>query len=101
VVEVFENPSALICVPQKDSTNVVLTFFSPNEIKSLKRTKNTRLSQPTSGNPLLLLPQNSLAFECSALNCGIFFDLELPLAWKSLTGNDLDEMSGIWIYVTP
>ena len=32
------------------------------------------------------LPRNATTFECSALNSGTFFDLELPATWKDLTG---------------
>ncbi|MBK7317711.1 hypothetical protein [Candidatus Villigracilis affinis] len=101
VVEVFENPHALLCNSQNDGTNVVFTSFSPTEIKALKRAKKNRLLQIIDGNPLLLLPRNAAAFEFSILNSGILFDLELPLAWKGLTGNDLDEMNSIWMYLRP
>jgi hypothetical protein len=101
IVEFFENPSALICISQNTGTHVVLTSFSPTEIEALKRKKNNKLSQHIDGNPLLLLPRNTIAFECSVLNSGILFDLELPLAWKGITGMDLDEINSIWIYMKP
>ncbi len=99
VFEIFENPRALICVSQNDGTNVVLSSLSPTEIEAMKREKNNRLLQHMDDNPLLLLPRNTAAFECSVLNSGILFDLELQLAWKGLTGNDLDEINSIWIYI--
>jgi hypothetical protein len=98
-VEFFENPQALVCASQNGDTCVVLTCISPAEIQAMKRTKSNRLSPHADGNQLLLLPRNTPAFECSVLNSGYLFDLELPLVWKSLTGNNINDINSIWIYV--
>jgi hypothetical protein len=99
VVEAFENPRVLICTVGDGSGKVVFTPHSPVEIRTMKQTKHSRLSQYADRNPLLSLPRNTIAFECSVLNNGILFDLELPLAWKGLAGNNFDEMSIIWAYM--
>ncbi len=49
--------------------------------------------------PLLHLPPNMAAHELSILNCGMFFDLELPLAWKALTDQHVEQMERLWMYV--
>jgi hypothetical protein len=98
IIEVFDNPGVIICNVEGGSGKIFFTPLSPSEIRAMKRAKNNRLSQYADRNPLLSLPRNVTAFECSVLNNGILFDLELPLAWKGLTGNHTDEMSVIWMY---
>ncbi len=99
VVEAFENPRLLICATGDNSGKVVFTPYSPGEIRTMKREKHNRLSQYADRNPLLSLPRDVVAFECSVLNNGFLFDLELPLAWKGMTGNNIDEMGRLWMYM--
>lgn len=99
VVEVIENPRVLICTTGNGAEKVVFTPLAPNEIHALKRSKRNRLAQYAERNPLLSLPRNVTAYECSVLNNGILFDLELPLAWKGLTGKPVDDMGRLWIYM--
>jgi hypothetical protein len=99
VIEVVENPRVLICATADGSRKIIFTPHSLSEIRTMKRAKHSRLSQYADQNPLLSLPRDVTAFECSVLNNGILFDLELPLAWKGLTGNNVDEMGLIWMYV--
>jgi hypothetical protein len=35
------------------------------------------------------------------LNQDILFDLELPLAWKGLTGHAADDLRSVWVYWIP
>jgi hypothetical protein len=76
-------------------SKVVFTPYSSNEIRAMKRTKNNRLFQYANQNPLLSIPKGAMAFECSSFNNGLLFDLELSLAWKSLTGNNTDNAGSI------
>jgi hypothetical protein len=99
VIEVVENPRVLICATGSGSGRVAFTPNSPGEIRIMKRAKHNRLSQYTDRNPLLSFPRDVTAFECSVLNNGILFDLELPLVWKELTGNHVNEMSIMWMYM--
>jgi hypothetical protein len=99
MIEAFENPHALICATDDGSEKVIFTPHSPGEIRVMKRAKHNRLSQYADRNPLLSLPRDVTAFECSVLNNGFLFDLEIPLVWKGLTGNNVDEMSIIWMYI--
>lgn len=99
VIEVNEYPRVLICKAEENSARVVFTPHSPSEIRVMKRAKHNQLSQYTDRNPLLSFSRNVTTFECSALNNGILFDLELPLVWKGLTGNNVNEMSIIWMYM--
>ncbi len=98
-VEAFENPHAVICADREGGGKVIFTLLAPTEIRAMKRVKRNRLSQYADRNPLLSLPRGISALECSVLNSGILFDLELPLAWKGLTGNSVDEIGLMWIYM--
>jgi hypothetical protein len=100
VVEVLENPPVLICATGDGSVRVVFTPHSPRDIHAMKRVKQNRLSQYSDQNPLLFLPRNATAFECSVLNNEILFDLELPLTWKGLTGQTIDQMDRVWVYIS-
>jgi hypothetical protein len=99
VIEFQENPKVLICTAEASSVRVVFSPHSPSEIRVMKRTKHNRLSQYADRNPLLSFPRDVTAFECSVLNNGFLFYLELPLVWKGLTGNNVDEMNIIWMYM--
>ena len=100
VVETFEEPRALIC-GTGDGGKVIFSPLSPDEIRKVKRSRHSRLSQYADRNPLLSFPRGISAYEISVLNSGIMFDLELPLAWKGLTGNNIDEMGIMWMYIIP
>jgi hypothetical protein len=98
-LQAVENPRVLICATGDNSEKVVFTTYSPVEIRKIKLAKHNRLSKYEDRNPLLSLPQDVAAFECSVLNNGFLFDLELPLAWKGMTGNNIDEMCRLWMYM--
>lgn len=98
VIEFFDEPQTLTCVSGDGNTKLVFSPLSPEAIRSLKRSKPSRLAQLANSNPLLSLPRNCRVFEISVLNGGILFDLELPLVWKGLTGQTVEQMERIWVY---
>ncbi len=98
IIEATESPNILLFDVNGGNGKILLTISSPAEVRTMKKTSSNRLSQYSERNPLLSLPKKAVAIECSVLNNGIMFDLELPLAWKGLTGNDIGEKSLIWIY---
>ncbi len=98
VVESFGEPSALVCESEERSGKVVFTPLSPPEIRRLNRGRRNRLSQYANQNPLFSLAGNTTAYELTILNAGILFDLEVALAWKSLTGEDLGTQS-LWMFL--
>jgi hypothetical protein len=98
VLEIFEEPQALICASGDGSVRVVFSPLSPADIRRIKSGKQNRLSQFASHNPLLLLPKGVDVHELSVLNTGHLFDLELTLAWKALTGHDLELATRLWMY---
>lgn len=98
VEDAFDEPPALICVAGGGS-KVIFSSYTPMEIRSLSRERRSRLSQYVNGNPLMTLPRKTKSYEFSALNSGILFDLELPIAWKCLTGKDIEQNERIWMYI--
>jgi hypothetical protein len=98
VLEIFEEPQALVCTSGNGSIRVVFSPLSPTDIRRIKSGKQNRLSQFAEQHPLLLLPRNLSAHELSVLNGGHLFDLELSLAWKALAGRDLEMETRLWMY---
>ncbi|GER78869.1 MAG: hypothetical protein HZC39_13355 [Chloroflexi bacterium] len=98
VVEAFDTPQALICGSAEGNSKIILSPHSPNDIRLIRRDKRSRLSQYAERNPLFSLPRNTTCHELSVLSCGILFDLELPLAWKGLTGQVLGQSDCLWMY---
>ncbi len=64
----------------------------------MKRERQSRLSQFGKKNPLLSLSRTTIAYEFSVLNAGVLFDLELQLAWKGLTGSNINQLERLWMY---
>jgi len=98
-VEAFYEPHALLFTAEASDTKIIFSPFSPNDIRQRGFTRRGRLSQYTESNPLLSLPKKIGVREMSILNAGNLFDLELPLAWKGLTGQDAGHMERLWLYI--
>jgi hypothetical protein len=98
--EFFEESDTLVC-HSSGGCKVVLTPLSPTTIRHKTRGNRARLTQVAVHNPLLSLPRGTQQHEISVLNGGMLFDLELPLAWKGLTGQQVDYMDRLWLYIIP
>jgi hypothetical protein len=101
MLEALENPRAILCTLKEGAGRVMLTPFSPGEIQRMKKARSNRLAKYADQSPLLSLPRKVTAFECSVLNQDILFDLELPLAWKGLTGYVAEDLRSVWVYWIP
>jgi hypothetical protein len=97
--EAFADPPALMCKVQDRDEQFVFSSLSPVEVRRLRQDRRDRLFQYTQGNPLMALPRRATVYKFSLLNGGILFDLELPLAWRALTGQQIGEMDKLWMYV--
>jgi len=99
--EVFENPQSLVCSSGDGETKVIFSPLSPIELRRIMSGRQNRLSQFTGHNPLLHLTKGVRTHELSVLNGGYFFDLELALTWKELTGQKLEFSNQLWMYEQP
>jgi len=99
VVEFFENPQVLVCAFEDGTKKIMVSSASPRKIRQINRDKRSRLSQYSQRNPLLSMPRRAEFLELSVLNSNILFDLELPIAWKSLTNDDIGQVNRLWIYI--
>jgi hypothetical protein len=99
IIDYFDEPHALLCMSGNQDTNILFSLMSPKEIKRFKREQRSRLSQFGKNNPLLSLPRGASVYEISVLNSGILFDLELHLAWKGLTGQNIEQSERLWMYM--
>ena len=97
-LETLDEPQGLTFISGDGSVKIIFSVLSQQEINSLKNNKRGRLSRIAEKNPLLSLPRGIKSQKISVLNCGILFDLELPIAWQGLSGQHLDEIDCIWIY---
>lgn len=96
--EAFETPQSLVCSYGDDKIKVIFSPLSPIELRRIMSGRQNRLSQFTGHNPLLHLPKGVSTHELSVLNGGYFFDLELALTWKELTGQKLEFSNQLWMY---
>ena len=99
VLEMFEEPQALICTSGDNSVKVIFSPLSPADLRRIKSGRQNRLSHFTGHNPLLYLPKGANVHELSVLNGGHLFDLELSLVWKALAGQNLDSVNSLWMYI--
>jgi hypothetical protein len=100
VLEIFEEPQALVCSSGDGSARVIFSSFSPADLNQIKRGRQSHLSQFAGQNPLLHQSKGINIHELSALNSGHLFDLEVALVWKSLTNQSIKNSERVWMYFT-
>jgi hypothetical protein len=100
VDEFYDEPNALFC-RSGDGGKVVITPLSPATLRQKARGNRARLAQVAVHNPLLSIPRGTGQYEISVLNGGMLFDLELPFAWKALTGQQVEQIDRLWLYILP
>ena len=79
-------------------TTVLCTLASPDVLLPMLRKKRQVLRGELHSNPLHLVGRKTTAVELSMLNAGAMFDVELPVAWNSLTGQ-VTESDTLWVYI--
>ena len=97
VTDIFDNPQALVCTT-KDGKKVVFSPASPDDIRRLTAKHKNRLSRSANFHPLSELPHKVEPFKLSILNAGMFFDLELPIVWELVTGQEKINAELLWMY---
>ena len=98
--EFFDEPQALVC-SSTDGDKVVITPLSPAALRQRAQGNRARLAQVAVDNPLVSIPRGTRRYEVSVLNGGMLFDLELSLAWKALTGQQVEQIDRLWLYILP
>lgn len=98
VVKVYFEPQAILCIAE-DNASLIFSPLSPVDVRMLKKTRRGRLDQTSEAHPLLALPKAARSAEFTPLNGDLLFDLELPLAWKGLTGQAAETLNRLWMYV--
>ena len=101
VLEMFEEPQALVCTSGDSTLRVIFSSFSPTDIRRMRSSKQNRLSQFVGQNPLFNLSKGANVHELSVLNAGHLFDLELSLVWKAFTGQEIGSVNSLWMYIIP
>ena len=97
-VKVIQHPRA-IEVETTDGGLLVFSPIAPGVFRKMCGKSRHHSGFINEGSNLLgKKPQKAEAYEFSALNSGIFFDVELKQVWKRLTGAGL-EADRLWMYV--
>ena len=99
VVEVADEPTVLVCRSQTQNAPILFCTLSPAEIRKRGHIKRDRFALQNNGHLHLLAKKRISAYEISMWNGGILFDIELPLAWSSLTGREIHQLDRLWMYL--
>ena len=77
---------------------VICTLESPQVLGTILQKKRSVLRGELRSNPIFRLGKKTPAVELSMLNAGAMFDIELPVAWNTLTGQ-VTESDTLWAYI--
>lgn len=97
VTEVYDSPMALVTIAQ-GGKKIIFSPASKEELLRLKRERKSKLLRGSNIHPLLSLPRGVKHWDISILNGGVLFDLELSLAWRMLTGTELNNVEQLRMY---
>ncbi len=77
---------------------VVCVLETPATLASLLKRRRVIIHGDLRPNPVFRIRKKSPVFELSILNAGGLFDLELPIAWKTLT-DEVTDSGTLWAYI--
>lgn len=77
---------------------VLCTFELPQTLLPMLKKKGSSPRSELRVNPVFRISKKTPAIELSMLNAGSIFDIELPTAWNTLTGQ-MTESDTLWIYI--
>jgi hypothetical protein len=98
LVEVFDEPQAILCQSPNIDTTIIFSPLSPKEVRRRMSAGKGKLDSLNS-HPLQKFSTRWVVHELSVLNAGILFDIELTLAWKALAGQEISTSDRLWMYV--
>jgi len=99
VIEIFEEPQAIVCTSGNGNTKIVFCPHSPTELRKTNRKKKNRLSEYSEKNILKSALKHGESYKISVLNGGVIFDLELKFVWKAITNRNAEQIDSIWMYI--
>ena len=100
VPEIAETPFAVSFVDQYAGETLVFSLLAPKALRALSREKRSELTDRTNQHPLIPWRKGITTLEMTMLNAGIFFDLELPIAWQAITKEQTNS-EHLWVYILP
>ena len=77
---------------------IICTLESPEALKSILKKKRAILRGELRSNPIFRVSKKTPTVELSMLNAGVMFDVELPIAWNTLTGQ-ATQADTLWAYI--
>ena len=92
--------TCILCHDQFSGTDMVFTTLSPDGVKKVGQQKKNRLSQVSDRHPLGPWRKGTEVLELTILNAGLVFDLELPIVWKELVGQETPS-DKLFLYILP
>ena len=98
--EIAENPLVISFVDHYAGETLIFSLLSPKVLRKLSKEKQSELSKRNSQHPLIPWRKGITSFEMTILNAGIRFDLELPVAWQSITKEQTNS-EHLWGYILP
>ena len=98
--EVLTSPDAVAFADSEGGRKFTFTLLPPDYIRKLaKKRKASKTSLLSVKHPLLPVRRGTEIVELNMLNGGLLLDLELPQAWRALTGRDTTA-ERLWIYLS-
>jgi len=98
--EVLTNPDAVAFVDSKSGRKFIFTLLPPENIRRLaKKRKSSKASRLNAAHSLFPIRRGTEIVELNMLNGGLLLDLELPHAWRTLTGQDT-ATERLWMYIS-
>lgn len=77
---------------------VVCVLETPETLAALLKRRRTVIRGDLRPNPVFRIKKKTPFFELSILNAGALFDLELPIAWRTLT-SEVTDSDILWAYI--
>jgi hypothetical protein len=97
-VQQVHNPDG-IQVWSADGDRLLFSLHAPAVFRTASKSRAGRKLQ-AGGHPLLPYDRRTVVYDLSALTTGTQFDVELGIAWKALSGHEVQE-SHLWLYLIP
>lgn len=98
LLEISDNRDVVTFNAGDHSRLVMFSTLSPTDIRRLKSEHHRKHLNSANDNPLLSLPRQTVAKKITIVNGGFLFDLEFPLAWKAIKGQDIGSFEQVWMY---